>query len=238
MTAQTTEKLRQLQGSMAGLPIWIAGAGPTLGDVNLGGLRREYILALNSAVQFFSHAKDFRNSWWLWWDQRTYRECIDKLKDWHCLRAIVHKQGLETLRNIKRQSRLVEYAKEPFKPSRTVLETALLISKFLGASEVYLVGIDGLQARDGVPYAEGLEWKPCYFMDKENPSKESKSAEDFSKAMDALLPRLDGMPVYQTSELYAGEQFEKISFDEALDRSRATREAEAAKPKRPRDRFR
>ena len=222
---------------MKGLPIWIAGSGPTLGDHDLGAIRKQHIFALNSAIQFFTKPKAFRDTWWMWWDARTYRECFQAIDGWDVLKAIVHKQGLEMMRSLRRPGRYVEFLKANYHPERTVLETALLIARFLEPSEVYLVGCDGMVARDGKPYAEGLEWKPCHFMDVARPDSYANSSGQFVDAIEKLVPRLGGLKVYQTSDIYPADTFERISFDEAADRSKGALDA-ASKPRTARKAFR
>ncbi len=217
MTAQMRERIGPLQDSCKGLTLWVVGAGTSLDDVPLEVLRDRYVFALNSAITYFTEVDKFPDAWWIWFDTRCYREIWPQIKEWKRVQAILHKQAMEQMRSLLGSGRYVEYDKETFRGKRSVVETALKLGDFLGFKDAMLVGVDGLVANDkGRPYALRINnWKKCYFQDPGNPRGARRSIRDFHAAMDNLMP-LPRMKVYQTSPLYKGEQFERLTFDEAV----------------------
>jgi len=223
MTAQFREKIGPLEGTCEGLRCWIVGAGPSLDDVPIAALRGKYIMALNAAVLKFTNVRAFPDAWWVWCDSRTLRELWDKVrKTWKRTQCLIHKKGMEDMRSHQGAGRYIEYVKEEFKATRTVAETAILLAQFLGFSEIVLVGIDGMQARDGKAYADEFnEWKQCHFMKNGTQESCQRSSDQMVEAMEALKKRMgdrgDIPRIIQTSELYpARSQFEFMPFAEAV----------------------
>jgi len=223
MTAQFREMIGPLQGSCRGLRCYIVGTGPTMDDVNLSKLRGQYIMALNGAVLKFTNLRSYPDAWWVWYDARAYRELWSRVKDqWRRIQCIIHKKGMEDMRSHLGAGRYVEYVKDNFRASRTVAETAILLCQFLGFSEVVLVGIDGMQARDGIPYASGFEWKHCRFMTAGQQESCQKSSAQMVQAFEDLKEKLADrgrVPrIIQTSVAYpVRDQFEFVPFDKIVE---------------------
>lgn len=222
MTGQFRDEIGVFQDSCKGMRVWIIGAGPTLDDVPIKTFEGEYVFALNAAATLFKNFRKFPDAWWLWWDQRTYREVWPKLNDWQRVQTIVHKKGMEMLRAHRGSGRFLSYGTgDQFKPKRTVAETALLIADFLGFDEAVLVGVDGLSAKENnEPYCKAINpWKDCHFMKRDKPRSWKNSAQQFDTAMENVLPRIVRMRVIQTSSLYPNrERFVCASIDEVLAR--------------------
>lgn len=216
MTAFCTEEIGTLQDSCKGYRLFIVGAGPTIDDVNLGKLKGQYIFALNAAATLFTNPRAFPDAWWVWWDLRACREVYPRVKSTR-IQSLVHKKGLEELRVHRGTGRFVHYRHQnQFKPRRTVAETAILLGDFLGFEEAILVGVDGLVGRNGRAYCDAVaSWKSCYFC---NPTVEGSwkgSSDAFVSAMALLMPSIR-MKVRTTSDLYPGDEFERISYEEAV----------------------
>lgn len=221
MTGQFREKIGPLEGSCKGLQCFVVGSGPSLDDVNLASLKGKYILALNAAILKFTSVRSYPDAWWVWYDSRAYREMWERVTSgWNRIQCLTHKKGMEDMRGHKGGGRYIEYVKDEFRPERSVVETAILLAQFLGFSEVVLVGIDGMQGRDGEPYAKGLS-KPCHFMQQGDQASCRRSSESMVQALDRLNERMaerGRVPrIIQTSELYPRrDQFEFLPFDEAV----------------------
>lgn len=219
MTAQLRENIGPMQGNMVGRRLWIVGSGPTVDDVDVRRLGKNYIVALNWAIMLFA-GKPHPNAWWMWWDQRTRREVWPQLAPvWGKPKIIIHKKGMEEMRSHKGAGRYVCYGSVPaFRPKRSVVETALITSDFLGFSETVLVGVDGFATRDdNRPYCRQLNDKDCHFMNRNKPGSWKNSSQQFVDAINQM-PKL-GTRIIQTSDLCPDvERFERESFDSVLGR--------------------
>ena len=240
MTGQFREHINMNEGSCDGLRCWIVGTGPSLDGVKLSKIKGEYIFALNGAVLRFTNINAYPDAFWVWYDLRTLRELTVRVqKSWKRVQCIIHKKGIEEMRSWKGSGRYIEYVKDRFKAKRTVAETAILLAHFLGFSEIVLVGIDGMQAVDGRPYAEGFDWKQCHFMERGNQRSCRKSSEQMVGALEDVKNRINRMGdaprIIQTSPIYpAREQFECMTFDEAVE---SGKDSVKTKPKGTRKKF-
>jgi len=223
MTAQFREMIGPLEGKCKGLRCWIVGTGPTLDDIDINALRGQYVMALNSAILKFMNVRAFPDAWWVWYDARTLRELWPRVqKEWKRVQCVIHKKGIEDMRSALCAGRYVEYVKHEFHASRTCAETAILLAQFLGFSEIFLAGIDGMMAREGEPYAKTLsQKKQCHFMTQGDQDSCVKSSNQMIHAMATLKGRLkergEVPRIVQTSTIYPNrEQFEFLPFDEAV----------------------
>lgn len=213
MTAQFRDSIDKQQGKKKG-GIWITGSGTSLDDISLEKLDGKDIISLNYSILKTQHM----NAWWVYYDMRVYGELFDKLNRSKPLNCYIHHRGCSQMREYKGAARFVEYKDGgEFKPSKTCLETALMISDFLGYSEAYLVGIDAFGfSANGKAYAKGLE-KKCRFAEEGNHKSFMNSQKNFLEAVGEL--NLD-IKVYRISDIYPDDgPFEKSTFEECLTRS-------------------
>jgi hypothetical protein len=218
MTAQFRDSLDLHQDEKKGLGVWIVGSGTSLEDVDLQRLRGQHILSLNASIALTRNLN--ANVWWVYHDMRTYREVYPKIDtEGSTLNCYVHRRGAEQMREYKKSARFVIYRDGEFRPKRTVLETALMLSEFLGFEEAYLLGIDAFAfSGDQRPYAKGLE-KTCHFAKQGVKDSWKKSQSSFISALSDLEEKLD-IPVFRVSNLFPEEgPFEKSEFDICLERS-------------------
>lgn len=223
MTFFSRQKIRSLAGSESGR-LWIAGAGPTLDDVDLSLLKDDIVFALNASIVKFT---DNPNTWWFFRDSRVLEECeprLIKLK-WKLWKVITTTRSLERVvhRDLHKKGINVKafyYDERSVNHVKTVLEDALQVADSLGFRECYLVGVDHA-IRNFKPYAESLMWKTCHFYNipvlkkKGLPLKPvSKPLTRMAMAMKSLLPTLS-MQVYNTSTIYPARVFEMVDYAEA-----------------------
>jgi len=225
MSFCSRENVGMLSKTYAGRKLWIVGCGPTLDDVDLNRMKNGPVWCLNAAITLFTKN---RNAWWFLRDQRAFFECTPRLKDWRVWNIVTHTRLIAQMlsHGLGRKgmdARVLEYGWHTVEHRRTVLEDALQVADKVGFAETYLVGVDHA-VRNFKPYAKPLLWKTCHFYRWDRAEKEGRKMKPvsgpltrMSQIMCELVPRLK-MKVYNTSEVYPSDAFERIGYDEAIKR--------------------
>jgi len=208
MSVQSTTSIDVLKNTKQFLnkTVWLMGSGPSLDLFDLNLLRDQCVFALNAAITLISNNK-FKNAWWIFRDVRICHQLGKKLDQWRSWRVITHLRGYHEMRDVMnlKMKNVVAYLynKDGITHERTIIEDALQLLKFIGISQVNLIGIDHCVVKNQ-PYARDLMWKECFFYDpkKPHPEREIAPVQAMINSMINLKPKLNNLKIYNTSPYY------------------------------------
>ena len=207
MSAVLTDNISFQFGKWKGQSCWIVGCGPSLDDVDLNLIRDKNVFALNASITAFATKAKIPGIWWFYRDRRLGPEVEPYLMaaGWNPWRVITPDKSITYLLDRMRKqpkSLLVRtYDEGSVIHQRSVVEDALQIAHRMGFGRSILLGVDHA-IRDGEPYSKKFRWKECYWMDRRKPPEKAVALDSMSRGLEALLPKLIGMEVITTSNLY------------------------------------
>jgi hypothetical protein len=222
MTMHVSSDIGVLQAEkrFLGQTCWLMGSGPSLDEIDISLLKGKTVFAVNAAITLIAN-NTFKSPWWLFRDRRIVHQIGSRLDRWKRWGIFTHKAAFMTVKDVcgvKNKSMVAHlYDKEGVIHKRTIIEDALQIIKMLGFKQVNMVGVDHAVVENR-PYAKALSWKECFFYDPKTPPKSGTSValNSMMKAVEDLLPHLEGLKIVNTSPYYPKPIFEHAKFSELL----------------------